>query len=203
MLGVAAIVSLMWTLLMRVLGGFMIWLSLLLLVVGLTCGGIFAFMRYEHLRAAGAIDDFSFQPQLRIYFEMPRTWLIIGRRAQDASEYSPPTCFLADQRRSCFLAIAAAVALAFTLLVLCMIGSRLRLAIALIGETSRALGHMPSTLLFPLLPFLVHLLNFALWGTIAVYVRATGLGGSIGALHRRQFLRIQAKATFSSLFLAV
>lgn len=58
---------------MRILGGFMIWMSIILLIGGLAFGAYYCFARYSALTKAGAINDYSFQPMLSVYFEMPNT----------------------------------------------------------------------------------------------------------------------------------
>ena len=88
----SAFASLIWTFIMRLLGGFMIWLSILLLL-GLLAGGFlsplmfflpfvsgsgYCWYHWKLLKDAGAVDDFSFQPVFSVYFEMPTTWMIFG-----------------------------------------------------------------------------------------------------------------------------
>ncbi|CAD5227378.1 unnamed protein product [Bursaphelenchus okinawaensis] len=118
----SAIVSFVWTLVMRLMGGFMIWMSILLLLLGLAGGTVFCYHKYQILIQDGAINDYSFQPIISVYFEMPNTWLAFG--------------------------ITLAVLLIIIFFGVLFIRSRVSLAVALIGETMRyhmgtlALGSM-------------------------------------------------------------
>ncbi|KAI6191458.1 hypothetical protein M3Y97_00230200 [Aphelenchoides bicaudatus] len=143
-----AVVSFLWIIVMRIFGGFMIWVSILLLIGGLGFGTYYCFTRYQSLVKAGAINDYSFQPMLSVYLEMPNTWLAFS--------------------------IVLGVCLVIFLLVMIVIRSRVRLAVALIAETSKALGHMMSTLFFPIFPFVLYLVVFSIWGIISVYLSSLG-----------------------------
>lgn len=111
MLGIAALVSFSWTIVMRILGGFMIWLSIILLIGGLAGGAFYSYSQYSLLTKEGAINDYSFQPILSAYFEMPNTWLAF--------------------------AIVLGVLLVVISLGVLFIRSRVSLAVALIGESSK------------------------------------------------------------------
>ncbi|KAH7699097.1 Protein CHTL-1 b [Aphelenchoides avenae] len=148
MLGVAAVTSFIWTIVMRILGGFMIWLSILILLAILAGGSGYCWYRFKMLTDAGAVNDYSFQPVVSVYFEMPTTWMVFG--------------------------IITGVLLVITFFIVLYIRSRIRLAVALIQETSRALGHMLSTLFFPIFPFVLHILVFALWASICIWLASSG-----------------------------
>lgn len=57
-----------------------------------------------------------------------------------------------------FSAITMSVLLLIFVLLLLFIRTRISIAVALIDESSKAVGHMMSTLIFPIFPFLLHLL---------------------------------------------
>ncbi|XP_067143838.1 choline transporter-like protein 2 isoform X3 [Centruroides vittatus] len=71
------------------------------------------------------------------------------------------------------LTIVTAVILGILLLLLIFLRNRIRIAIALIKEGSRAVGCMISSLIFPLLPYALHLAIFVFWGATAVYLAST------------------------------
>uniref|UniRef100_A0A914XUH1 Choline transporter-like protein n=1 Tax=Panagrolaimus superbus TaxID=310955 RepID=A0A914XUH1_9BILA len=145
---VAAIISFLWTVIMRLLGGLMIWFSLFLLL-GLLAGGAgYCWFRYVQLYNAGAINDYSFQPVFSLYFEMPTTWMILG--------------------------IILSILLIVMFIIFLFVMSRIRLAVAVIEETSRALGNMLSTLFFPFIPFILHIIVFIIWGSIAIWLASSG-----------------------------
>ncbi|KAK6028771.1 hypothetical protein OSTOST_05141 [Ostertagia ostertagi] len=145
----AGVCAFLWTVVLRVLGGFMIWTSILCIIGVLGAGCGYSWFKWTNLVKAGAVDDYSFQPIFSVYFEMPTTWLVV--------------------------AIIVSVALLIVLLVLLFVRKRISIAVALIEESSKAVGHMMSTLLFPIFPFVLHLLVIALWGTIAIWLASSGV----------------------------
>lgn len=149
LVGAAGVLAFIWTVILRILGGFMIWTSLFAIVGVLGAGSGYSWFKWTTLVKAGAIDDYSFQPIFSVYFEMPTTWLVV--------------------------AIIVSVALLIVLLVLLFVRKRIAIAVALIEESSKAIGHMMSTLLFPIFPFALHLLVIALWGTIAIWLASSGV----------------------------
>uniref|UniRef100_A0A914DSU6 Choline transporter-like protein n=1 Tax=Acrobeloides nanus TaxID=290746 RepID=A0A914DSU6_9BILA len=144
----SAVASLIWTFIMRLLGGFMIWLSILLLLGLLAGGSGYCWYHWKLLKDAGAVDDFSFQPVFSVYFEMPTTWMIF--------------------------AIILSILLIIMFVIFLFVRSRIKIAVAMIEETSRAMGNMLSTLFFPIIPFALHLLVFMLWGYIAIWLASSG-----------------------------
>lgn len=160
----AGVLSFIWTVVMRLLGSLLIWISILLVLGALGFGAVFSWMKWNALKATGAIDDYSFHPAFDAYFEMPTTWFVV--------------------------AIVTSVFLVIFLLVILFIRKRITIACALISESSkwvsnlhgnntqlktfRAIGSMMSTLLFPLFPFLLHIGVFALWGSIAIWLASSG-----------------------------
>ncbi|XGW35646.1 hypothetical protein V3C99_019111 [Haemonchus contortus] len=145
----AGVFAFLWTVVLRILGGFLIWTSILCIIGVLGAGCGYSWFKWSNLVKAGAVDDYSFQPIFSVYFEMPTTWLVV--------------------------AIIVSVALLIVLLVLLFVRKRISIAVALIEESSKAVGHMMSTLIFPIFPFILHLLVIALWGTIAIWLASSGV----------------------------
>ncbi|CAI4225944.1 unnamed protein product [Auanema sp. JU1783] len=144
----AGVLAFVWTVIMRLLGSLMIWTSILVLMLGLLGGCGYSWLKWNALVKQGAVDDFSFQPMFSVYFEMPTTWLVVA-------------------------IILSVMALIFVFILL-FVRKQISIAVALIEESSRAIGNMMSTLLFPLFPFALHILVFALWGTITIWVSSSG-----------------------------
>ncbi|CAB3400589.1 unnamed protein product [Caenorhabditis bovis] len=144
----AGILAFLWTVVMRLLGAFIIWLSIFIVIGALGVGTGYSWHQWNELKQSGAIDDYSFHPAFDVYFEMPTTWLVF--------------------------AIGTSAVLVVLLLILIFIRKRITIACALIGESSIAIGSMMSTLLFPLFPFLLHIGVFALWGSIAIWLASSG-----------------------------
>uniref|UniRef100_A0A1W7RAS8 Choline transporter-like protein n=1 Tax=Hadrurus spadix TaxID=141984 RepID=A0A1W7RAS8_9SCOR len=70
------------------------------------------------------------------------------------------------------LMVITIIIMAILLLVLIFLRNRIRIAVALIKEGSVAVGCMMSALIFPLMPYLLHLIVFVFWGAAAVYLAA-------------------------------
>ncbi|KAK8787087.1 hypothetical protein V5799_023137 [Amblyomma americanum] len=154
----AMLIAFLWIALMRWLAAIMVWLSILCLVVLFSFGSYYSFSKYVELRnssdtgSESLIKQFdvtvSFTQNLRAYSANKTTWLVLG--------------------------IVSAVILIVLLLLLIFLRKRIVIAIALIKEASRAVALMPSALFFPILPYLLHLLLFAFWGSVAVYLASSG-----------------------------
>uniref|UniRef100_A0A1I7XVB2 Choline transporter-like protein n=1 Tax=Heterorhabditis bacteriophora TaxID=37862 RepID=A0A1I7XVB2_HETBA len=95
----------------------------------------------------GNIDDVSFPPVINLYID---TWMH----------------FLSG--------IIITGLLIIVLLILLFVYKRLLMAIALIEESSKAIGHMMSTLIFPIFPFILHLIVFAIWGNVTIWLSSSG-----------------------------
>lgn len=154
----AMLVAFLWIALMRWLAAVMVWLSIIGLLVLFSFGSYYSFSKYVELRSSSdsgsenLVKTFdvslSFTQNLRAYTANKNTWLVLG--------------------------IASAVVLLVVLLLLVFLRKRIVIAIALIKEASKAVALMPSALFFPLLPYLLHLLLFAFWGSVAVYLASSG-----------------------------
>lgn len=154
----AMLVAFLWIALMRWLAAVMVWLSILCMVLLFSFGSYYSFSKYAELRnsmdsgSENLIRQFdvsvSFTQNLRAYSANKNTWLVLG--------------------------IVSIVILIVLLLLLIFLRKRIVIAIALIKEASRAVALMPSALFFPILPYLLHLLLFAFWGSVAVYLASSG-----------------------------
>uniref|UniRef100_A0A914RIC5 Choline transporter-like protein n=1 Tax=Parascaris equorum TaxID=6256 RepID=A0A914RIC5_PAREQ len=146
---ITALIALLWIIIMRILGRFLIWATILFAVIILGTGAGYCWYRYKMLYDVGAITDYSFQPDISVYFEMPTTWLII--------------------------ATVLSVALLVILITLLFVRTRIALAVALIEESSKAIGCIMSSLLFPIFPFVMHLLAFILWALVTIWLATFGI----------------------------
>ncbi|KAL3184063.1 hypothetical protein MRX96_006174 [Rhipicephalus microplus] len=154
----AMLVAFLWIALMRWLAAVMVWLSILCLVLLFSFGSYYSFSKYIELRSnadsgtESLIKQFdvsvSFTQNLRAYTANKNTWLVLG--------------------------IVSVGILIILLLLLIFLRKRIVIAIALIKEASKAVALMPSALFFPILPYLLHLLLFAFWGSVAVYLASSG-----------------------------
>uniref|UniRef100_F7A5G8 Choline transporter-like protein n=2 Tax=Callithrix jacchus TaxID=9483 RepID=F7A5G8_CALJA len=148
-LGVALVLSLLFILLLRLVAGPLV-LVLILGVLGVLAYGIYyCWEEYRVLRDKGAsISQLGFTTNLSAYRSVQETWLAA--------------------------LIVLAVLEAILLLVLIFLRQRIRIAIALLKEASKAVGHMMSTMFYPLVTFVLLLICIAYWAMTALYLATSG-----------------------------
>uniref|UniRef100_A0A4D5RA77 Choline transporter-like protein n=1 Tax=Scolopendra viridis TaxID=118503 RepID=A0A4D5RA77_SCOVI len=147
---IAMLVSLLWIIIMRWVAWIMVWLSIFLFVGLLAVGCWYSFDRYIYLKNH---PDEAKEPKLELSFKKStlesykhskNTWLAFG--------------------------IITGVILVILLLLILFLRNRIRLAIALIQESSKAVGSIMSSLFFPLIPFVLQLGVIAFWLAIALHL---------------------------------
>ncbi|XP_071802691.1 choline transporter-like protein 2 [Asterias amurensis] len=144
-LGIGMLLSLLFIIVMRWLAGIITWLTLLGLHVLLGLGLYCCWQQYTSLEGVdGADAALTFTTNLSSYLRLQTTWLVFG--------------------------IILAVLLVILLLTTLCLFNRIRVAIALIKEASRAVGKIMSTLLWPIFPYLLQAGIFTVWSTIAVFL---------------------------------
>ncbi|XP_041370841.1 choline transporter-like protein 4 [Gigantopelta aegis] len=151
-LGLTMLLAMIWIVLMRWIAGIMVWLTIFAVLGCLGFSTYFSLDKYMHLKSQNVTASFEvkeiFSKNWNKMFNLQEIWLTIG----------------------CISAIVLLILL-LILLFLCM---RIRIAIELIKEGSRALGHMFSTLFWPLIPFIFELVAIVYWIASAVYVASVG-----------------------------
>uniref|UniRef100_A0A8C7X0U6 Choline transporter-like protein n=1 Tax=Oryzias sinensis TaxID=183150 RepID=A0A8C7X0U6_9TELE len=140
---IAMLVSMLFLLLLRFTAPVMVWL--LIIGLGFCVAGIWhCYWEYDQYRLQGAkISDVGFTTNVKIYLQVQETWL----------------AFL----------IIVSLGEAVILLTLIFLRTRILIAIALIQESSKAIGHMMSALFFPLFTFVLLLICVAYWSATALY----------------------------------
>uniref|UniRef100_A0A2I2Z7X3 Choline transporter-like protein n=1 Tax=Gorilla gorilla gorilla TaxID=9595 RepID=A0A2I2Z7X3_GORGO len=148
-LGVALVLSLLFILLLRLVAGPLV-LVLILGVLGVLAYGIYyCWEEYRVLQDKGAsISQLGFTTNLSAYQSVQETWLAA--------------------------LIVLAVLEAILLLVLIFLRQRIRIAIALLKEASKAVGQMMSTMFYPLVTFVLLLICLAYWAMTALYLATSG-----------------------------
>uniref|UniRef100_UPI0037E823EC choline transporter-like protein 4 n=1 Tax=Semicossyphus pulcher TaxID=241346 RepID=UPI0037E823EC len=146
---IAMVVSMLFLLLLRFTAPVMVWV----LIVGVLGAGAYGiwhcYWEYDnHKKASATITDVGFTTNFNVYLQVQETWL----------------AFL----------IIISVAEAIILLTLIFLRSRILIAIALIQESSKAISHMMSSLLYPLVTFVLLLVCVAYWGATALYLATSG-----------------------------
>ncbi|XP_007257224.3 choline transporter-like protein 2 isoform X2 [Astyanax mexicanus] len=144
----AMLLSLIFIVLLRLLAGVMVWVMIIMVILVVGYGIGHCYVQYASLQGqAGAdvtIKDLGLQTDFSIYLQIQQTWLA-------------------------FMIILSIVELVI-LLLLIFLRKRLLIAIALIKEASRAVGHVMSSLFYPLLTFALVCLVIAYWAITAVFL---------------------------------
>ncbi|XP_077987168.1 choline transporter-like protein 2 isoform X2 [Glandiceps talaboti] len=145
----SSILSFIWIVIMRWIAGIMVWFGILAMFVLLIFGQYYCYSMYVELKdVPGSDASLTFTLNLKTYLELRDTWLAFG--------------------------IILTVITLIMLLILIFLCTRIRIAIALIKEGSRAVSSMMFTLLWPIIPYLMQLVVVALWCFIAVYLATSG-----------------------------
>ncbi|XP_069054360.1 choline transporter-like protein 4 [Lepisosteus oculatus] len=146
---IAMATSLLFLLLLRFMAGILVWV-LIVGVLGVIAYGIWhCYWEYDNYRNSNvSINNIGFTTNLSAYLQVKETWLA-------------------------FLIILAALEL-ILLLLLIFLRTRILIAIALIKEASKAIGHIMSALVYPLVTFSLLVVCVAYWGITALYLATSG-----------------------------
>uniref|UniRef100_A0A7N9AP96 Choline transporter-like protein n=1 Tax=Mastacembelus armatus TaxID=205130 RepID=A0A7N9AP96_9TELE len=141
---IAMFVSMLFLLLLRFTAPVMVWV----LILGML--GIWhSYWEYDNYKKNSAtITNVGFTTNLNVYLQVQETWLA-------------------------FLIIISVVEVIILLTVI-FLRTRILIAIALIQESSKAIGHMMSALLYPLVTFVLLLVCVTYWGATALYLATSG-----------------------------
>uniref|UniRef100_A0A672S9U3 Choline transporter-like protein n=1 Tax=Sinocyclocheilus grahami TaxID=75366 RepID=A0A672S9U3_SINGR len=139
---------LMFILLLRCLAGVRVWVMIIMVVIVIGYGIFHCYMQYASLKGQAGSDvtikDLGLQTDFSVYLQIQQTWLA-------------------------FMIILCIVEVVIILLLI-FLRKRLLIAIALIKEASKAIGHVMSSLFYPLLTFALLSLVIAYWGITAVFL---------------------------------
>ncbi|XP_055014083.1 choline transporter-like protein 2 isoform X1 [Boleophthalmus pectinirostris] len=145
---IAMVVSLIFIVLLRFLAGIMVWVMIILVILVIGYGIFHCYMEYASLKGEPGADvtirDLGLQTDFSVYLQIRQTWLA-------------------------FLIILCIVEFIIILLLI-FLRKRLLIAIALIKEASRAVGHVMSALFYPLLTFALLVVVIAYWAITAVFL---------------------------------
>ncbi|XP_057263468.1 choline transporter-like protein 2 isoform X2 [Pezoporus wallicus] len=145
---IAMVASLVFIVLLCFLAGIMVWVMIVMVILVLGYGIFHCYLEYAKLKGEAGSDvslqDLGFQTDLRVYLHLRQTWLA-------------------------FMIILSILEV-LILLLLVFLRKRILIAIALIREASRAVGHIMTSLLFPLCTFFLLCLCIAYWASTAVFL---------------------------------
>ncbi|XP_023272092.1 choline transporter-like protein 2 isoform X3 [Seriola lalandi dorsalis] len=145
---IAMVTSLLFIILLRFLAGIMVWIMIVLVILVIGYGIFHCYMEFASLKGeAGSnvtLQDLGFQTDFSVYLQIRQTWLA-------------------------FMIILAIVEVVIILLLI-FLRKRLLIAVALIKEASRAIGHVMCSLFFPLFTFVLLAIVIAYWAVTAVFL---------------------------------
>ncbi|XP_035471999.2 choline transporter-like protein 2 isoform X2 [Scophthalmus maximus] len=145
---IAMLTSLLFIVLLRFLAGIMVWVMIVLVILVIGYGIFHCYMEYAALKgepgANVTLQDLGFQTDFSVYLQIRQTWLA-------------------------FMIILAIVDVIIILLLI-FLRKRILIAIALIKEASRAIGHVMCSLLYPLFTFFLLAIVIAYWAVTAVFL---------------------------------
>ncbi|KAI9562773.1 hypothetical protein GHT06_010227 [Daphnia sinensis] len=152
-LAISMIISLFWIVLMRFAAGPMVWLSIIGILALQGVGFWYCFERYSELKdvqggSNQTLAQMAFTTNLGTYLELKETWL----------------AFL----------IILGISMTVIILMLIFLRNRIRIAIALIGHASKAVGSIMSTLIFPIFPWVFQVLVIGYFSAVALYAASIG-----------------------------
>uniref|UniRef100_A0A671Q953 Choline transporter-like protein n=1 Tax=Sinocyclocheilus anshuiensis TaxID=1608454 RepID=A0A671Q953_9TELE len=143
---ISMLVSLIFILLLRFTAGVLFWMVIFGVIAAMGYGIWHCYWEYSSLKGKPdsdiTISDIGFQTDFRVYLQLRQTWLMFM--------------------------ISLAVIEAIIILVLIFLRNRVRIAIALLKEGSKAIGCIMSTLFYPIITFLLLALCIAYWAVTAV-----------------------------------
>uniref|UniRef100_A0A8C7W8X3 Choline transporter-like protein n=1 Tax=Oncorhynchus mykiss TaxID=8022 RepID=A0A8C7W8X3_ONCMY len=149
----ALVVSLIFILLLRFTAGLLLWFTIIAVILVIAYGIWHCYLEFSLLRQQPGADvtivDIGFQTDVMVYLQLSQTWLI-------------------------FL-IALGTIEASILIILIFLRRRVRVAIALLREGSKAVSYIMSTLFYPIITFLLLAVCSSYFAVTSVYLTLTGV----------------------------
>lgn len=136
---------------MRCLAKPLVWLGIILFLLLLTVITALSFLEFVELLEKNdhqIVADFKFVADAQYYRNLPITWLVIG--------------------------IISGVLLLIAVLIFLFLFKRLNIALTILQEASKAVSYNFLSLLWPFIPFLLHVGVFVYWVAVAVYLTTAG-----------------------------
>uniref|UniRef100_A0A8C7W8X9 Choline transporter-like protein n=1 Tax=Oncorhynchus mykiss TaxID=8022 RepID=A0A8C7W8X9_ONCMY len=148
----ALVVSLIFILLLRFTAGLLLWFTIIAVILVIAYGIWHCYLEFSLLRQQPGADvtivDIGFQTDVMVYLQLSQTWLI-------------------------FL-IALGTIEASILIILIFLRRRVRVAIALLREGSKAVSYIMSTLFYPIITFLLLAVCSSYFAVTSVFLASSG-----------------------------
>ncbi|GAA6235019.1 choline transporter-like protein 5-B [Lates japonicus] len=145
-------VSLLFILLLRYTAGVLLWLVVFGVIAAVGYGIWHCYWEYSDLSGkSGAnvtISDIGFHTDLSVYLQLSQTWLV-------------------------FMILLSVIEVIIVIM-LVFLRTRLRIAVALLKEGSKAISYIMSTLFYPIITFFLLAICIAYWAVTAVFLASSG-----------------------------
>ncbi|XP_010603447.1 choline transporter-like protein 5 isoform X3 [Fukomys damarensis] len=152
-LTIAMILSWTFLILLRFIAGCLFWFFTLGMLEVVGYGIVYCFQQYtklqQHPESSLTIYNIGIQNNISMYFQWKQTWFI--------------------------LMIILCVLELTIILLLIFLRKRIHLAIVLLKEGSKAIGYIPSTLVYPVLTFILLSVCFSYWIVTALFLATSGV----------------------------
>uniref|UniRef100_A0A4W5MBD3 Choline transporter-like protein n=1 Tax=Hucho hucho TaxID=62062 RepID=A0A4W5MBD3_9TELE len=141
---IALVVSLIFILLLRFTAGFLLWFTIIAVILVIAYGIWHCYLEFSLLRQQPGADvtivDIGFQTDVTVYLHLSQTWLIFSS----------------------------------ILIILIFLRKRVRIAIALLREGSKAVSYIMSTLFYPITTFLLLAICISYFSVTSVFLASSG-----------------------------
>lgn len=143
-------VALLFILLLRWLAGPLLWISICGVIFGLSISFVFSFQQYLHLRGTHRVDNHAINLKAKVenILENDRFWL--------------------------YTTIVLGAILTIISLIVFVIRKRIKIAVALIKESSKAIIHIKSSIFFPIFPGILYIFVTILSIIIMLHLNSIG-----------------------------
>ncbi|XP_063114265.1 choline transporter-like protein 5 isoform X2 [Cavia porcellus] len=152
-LTIAMILSWIFLVLLRFIVGFLFWFFVLGVLHIIAYGIFYCYQQYNKLQKKPesliTLYNIGIQTNMTMYFQLKQTWFV--------------------------LMIILVILEMIIILLLIFLRRRIRLAIVLLKEGSKAIGYIPSTLVYPAFTFILLLICFSYWVVTAVSLATSGV----------------------------
>ncbi|KAK2844032.1 hypothetical protein Q5P01_010691 [Channa striata] len=144
--------SFVFILLLRFTAGLLLWTTIFTVILGLAYGMWLCSNELSQLKHRPGSDvtivEVGLQTDLKVYLQLRQTWII--------------------------MLVSLGVTEAFIVLMLIFLRRRVQVAVALLREASKAIGHIMSALFYPVITFLLLTVCISYWAVTTVYLASSG-----------------------------
>ncbi|XP_060056996.1 choline transporter-like protein 5 [Erinaceus europaeus] len=151
-LTIAMLLSWLFVILLRYTAGLIFWLFMLGVISVIGYGAWHCYREYTHIRdkpsSQSDVYNIGLQSDISMYFKLKQAWF--------------------------GLMIVLCVIEVLIIVTLIFLREKIRISIALLKEGSKAIGHIPTTLIYPFLTFIFISICICYWAVIAIYLATSG-----------------------------